>query len=296
MKNLILIFVILFFSACSSKYINIKTQYSKDIAMNKNNSAFTFIAINKIYRRPTGIATFPDGGKSTQEYFDVAVYYYDIKNKKLNRIVDLNNLTQLFPKDSAYFLTKFAFYNSMIYYKIPSATEYNIREAKKKRSNPKGEIDKAVEYVSKIHAYNLTSKENLELVSLPSDIKWSEYNYEQKKKLKNSYLNKVPMSDWNIILKNIYPQSKRIYMEYIIQARKGSALEAIYEQIAPSFNREDIQYILKEMEDYKQDLYNEYKTNSDGPYRESLKRERYENYVKYMKNTKNRFLKMNLIE
>jgi len=291
---LIVTFLVLFLSSCSSKYLSLETTYSKNIALDNTKSAFTVIAINRIYKSPIGIARFPDGGKTTTVHYDVALYYYDIEEKKLHRAVDLNRLFVLYRKNRYYRNVNLAFHDSIIYYKIGDADDYDIRSAKEHLHYDELAIKQAVKYVSKIHAYNIITKQEYELESLPSNVKWSVYNYDQVKKFKNIYLNKATYREWNIILKDIYPQSKKIYMQYIIEWCNDNTIKAIYEQIVPSFSKTDIDYILSEMDERKQDLYSEYKNNSDGVYQKHLKKDRYNEYIKYMEQTKKRLIEMGI--
>ena len=293
---LIAVFLVLFLSSCSSKYLNLERIYSRSAALNNTKSAFTFIAINRLYKSPVGIATFPDGGKTTTIYYDIALYYYDIKEKKLHRAVNLNNLIVLYPKQRDYHLTKLAFHDSIIYYKIHDPDDYDIKSAKEPLHYDELGLKKAIKYVSKIHAYNIKTKKKYTLKSLPSKVEWNVFkNYNEFRNLKNIYLNKVSSSEWNIVLKDIHPQSKKTYMQYIIEKRNNNTIKAIYEQIVPSFSKTDIDYILSEMDNRKKDLYLEYKNNSDGVYQESLKKDRYNEYIKYMEQTKKRLIEIGML-
>ena len=286
---LLAVFLVLFLNSCSSKYLNLERSYSRSIALDNTKSAFTFIAINRLYKSPIGIATFPDGGKTTTIYNDVALYYYDIKEMKLHYAVDLNNLFILYPKNRDYYLTKLAFYDSVIYYKIHDADDYDIKSAKEHFHYDKLSLKKAIKYVSKIHTYNIKTKKSTALKSLPPKVEWNIFkNYNEFRNLKNIYLDKAASSEWNIVLKDIYPQSNKTYMHYIIEKKNNNIVKTIYEQIVPSFSKADIDYILSEMNDRKQDLYLEYKNNSDGVYQESLKKNRYNKYIEYMKQTNER--------
>lgn len=294
---LIAMFIVLFLSSCSSKYLTLSTGYSDSMPLSDNNSTFAFVTINKLYKMPIGIAKFPDGGTTTKVYYDVALYYYDIAKGKLNRIVDLNDIRALYPKDIDYVSIKLALNNSIIYYKINEPRQREIEYSKKyaRSEEEKLKLDKAIKYVSKIHAYNIKTKESLVVKSLPSNVEWYKKNYKQRKLLKSNYLTKLSYSDWNIILKDIYPQSQKTYMQYIIQKEQGHILEAVYEQIVPSFDKEDIDYILAEMDDRKKELYDEYKNNSDGVYQESLKRDKYNKYVEYIEKTRNKLITMGML-
>ncbi len=280
---------IMLLSSCSTKFISISTDYSKTFAWKRDSSAFAFVAINEIYRKPVGIAKFPDGGKTKTEYYDVALYYYDIYNEKLNRAVDFKNILILYPKRRDYWNINIVFSDFLLYYKLSDADDYSIREAKRFVHNEEDstKLIQAIKYVSKIHTYNLNTGKISEINSLPPNMQWTEIkNYNYLKDLRNSCLQKITYSDWGIILNNIYPQSKETYMEYIILGSYNkNILDAIYEQIVPEFDQKDKKYILRKMNKRKQKLFKTYKKNNDGTYQESLKKSEYENYIKYIEET-----------
>ncbi|MEA3435416.1 MAG: hypothetical protein U9R43_03050, partial [Thermodesulfobacteriota bacterium] len=180
--------IILLLSSCHSKYVSISTDYSKTFAWKRDNSAFAFVAINKIYRKPVGIAKFPDGGKTKTEYYDVALYYYDIYHEKLNRAVDFKNILILYPKRRDYWNINIVFSDSLVYYKLSDADDYSIREAKKIVHNEEDstKLIQAIKYVSKIHTYNLNTKKISEIDSLPPNVQWTENNCNYLKELRNS--------------------------------------------------------------------------------------------------------------
>jgi len=107
------------------------------------------------------------------------------------------------------------------------------------------------------------------------------------KDLRDSCLQKTTYSDWGIILNNIYPQSKKTYIDYIVLGSYNkNIINAIYEQIAHEFSKKDKEYILEKMDKRKQKLFKAYRNNNDGVYQESLKKSEYENYIEYIEETK----------
>jgi len=282
---------LLLLSSCHSKDFKISREFSKVYAWNRDSTAFAFTAINKIYRSPEGIAKFPDGGKIKIEYYDVALYYYDIKNKTLNRIVDFNDILPLYWKDRYYWSTKILFNDSLIYYKIDTPDKDEIRWARDRTNDDKEsmKLDQIINKVSKIHTYNIRMHTINSLDFLPSNVEWAKFNSDKAKKLRKRCLEKIPCADWGINIQKQFQQSKDIYIDYIVEGM-GSDIsrKCIWEQIAPSFNKDDVKNIIVKMEDYKTKLYEEFKNNDDGPYQKSLKKSRYENYTRYFDKIKNR--------
>ncbi len=289
--TIISVLFLLVLSSCHSKDFKISRDFSKVFAWNSDSTAFAFTAITKIYRSPEGIATFPDGGRIKLELYDVALYYYDIKNKTLNRIVDFNDILPLYWKDRYYWSTRILFNDSLIYYKIDTPNKDDIRWVRDRMHDDKDsmKLDQIIHKVSKTYVYNIRRHTIHSTDVLLSKAEWVKFDSEKAKKLRKRCLEKIPCADWCINIQKQFRQSKEIYIDYIVE-RIGSKIsrKCIWEQIAPSFNKEDVKNIIEKMEKYQTKLYKEFKNNDDGPYQESLKRSRYENYTRYFEETKNR--------
>lgn len=282
---------VLLLSSCHSKDLNISREFSKVYAWNSDSTAFAFTAINRIYRSPEGIAKFPDGGKIKTEHYDVALYYYDIKNKTLNRIVDFNDILPLYRKDRYYYSTKLLFNDSLIYYKIDTPDKDEIRWARDKINDDKEsmKLDQIIQKVSKIHVYDIQKHTVCSIDSLPTNMEWAKFSNEKAKKLRKRCLEEIPCADWGIDIQKQFQQSKEVYIDYIVEGLGTDiSRKCIWEQIAPAFNKQDVKNIIEKMEVYQAMLYKKFKNNDDGPYQESLKKNRYENYTHYFEETKNR--------
>jgi hypothetical protein len=248
----------LFLSSCHSNYLNYKIEFSRNFAWNRDSSAFAFSAVKYLFKRPVGIATFPDGGRVKQEYYDAALYYYSIKDNKLNRIVDFKDILRLYPKSREYYSIQLAYTDSLIYYKLSDADNYSIREAKRFVHSEDDSIKlyKAIKYVSVVHSYNVNTKKISEIDSATFNAALSQLKVDKNQsKRSKEYLTKLSYADWGIVLKNIYPQSKKTYMEYIVYKQGNSSIrDAVFEQIIPSFTRKEIQMMLNDMDEYKSKL------------------------------------------
>ena len=86
-------------------------------------------------------------------------------------------------------------------------------------------------------------------------------------------------------------------MNYIIEKKGNENMRlAVFEQIAREFTKKDREYILKKMQERKQTLYkkfNKFDEKKD-PYQRSLAKDRYNAYVLYIENTKNKLFNFNL--
>lgn len=278
--------IFLTFSSCHSTYLNISTDYSYKYAWKSDSSKFAFVAINRIYRMPAGIAKFPDGGMSKTEYFDIALYYYDLKNEKLNRIVDFKDYFILYPGKNKYQYIDLAFDDSLIFYKLSNPSAFDIITAKRHVHSDKDSIKlmRIIDKVSEINACNIKNKKIIPFNSLPSNIVWADRkSYNFLKDIRKNLLKKISYSDWGINLKNIYLQSEKKYENYIVY-KEGNELmrNAVLEQIISQYQEEKILKIINRMKKHKKEL--EEKAASSVNYKNNVKKDAYNEY--YSKTTK----------
>ena len=278
-KLLISIVTLLFLSSCHSRYISLRNDICEYPVWNNTKTAVAFVALQNASRAPVGIAKFPDGGRSKSEYSSLALYSFDIKSGKLTKLSEFKNLTDKYytPFCNTY-RVKLAFIDSLIYYNIDLSNWHGIDSiTKAKYSRP---------YTLNINTKNIQSIDTSQFLAIYRKNKKSNaISFNELKKL----LSKVSSVEWGLILKDIYPMSNKEYVKYIIY-RKGSKLtrDCIFEQIAPAFSKKEIEDILGMMEKYRNELYEKYKKNNDGPYQESLKRIQHERYTNYIKETRKR--------
>lgn len=274
-------FVIVFLvPACHSSYLSMSTDFSYKYAWKKDSTAFAFVAVNRLYRIPVGMAKFPDGGMSKTEYFDVALYYYDLRNEKLNHIVDFNDYFILYPKKNTYQYIDLAFDDSLIFYKLSNPSDYDIRMAKRYVHDDKDSIKlmRIIKKASEINAYNIKTKKIINIDSLPSNVIWADHkSYAFLKDFRKSLLQNISCSDWGIILKDIYPQSEKKYENYIVYMEGNKLMRsAVLEQIISQYQEEKILKIINRMKKYKKKL--EEKAASSVNYKDSLKNDEYNEY------------------
>ncbi len=91
-------------------------------------------------------------------------------------------------------------------------------------------------------------------------------------------LSGITLTEWGLVIQDVYPQSDKEYMEYIIY--KGGNMmsqQAIMEQIIPNLEKKKIKYMLKEMGKYKIKL----EKNEKSSYKDHAKKTSYDDYYKY---------------
>ena len=272
--------IILVFSSCHSSYLSMSTDFSNKYAWKRDSSAFAFVVVNRLYRMPVGIAKFPDGGMSKTVYFDVALYYYDLKNETLHRALEFNDILNLYSKKRKYQYIDLAYDDSLIFCKLSDASEFDIRTAKRFVHNEEDSIKliQSIKKVSEIRAYNVNTKTVKIFDSLPSNVFWAGYKRSDYLiNLRKNCLQTISSADWGIVLKNIYPQSKKKYEKYIVY-KEGNKLmrNAVLEQIISQYKEEKILKIINRMKKYKMEL--EKKAAASVNYKNNIKKEAYDAY------------------
>ena len=278
-KLLLGISVVLFLTSCHSKYLNLEIKTDGTNVWNKDSTAFAFVARIRLYRRPEGITKFPDGGTSKNEYQDFSLYLFDVKHKKLKHLVCLNE----FYIGSAYRWLSISqvaleLQDSLLFYRLKKPYNHNIKYIDEKRK------PNFLEDISKTYSVNIYTHKKSEYQHLFKDKRKILHSNIRKK-----YLADIPYKDWGINIKELYPQSKSTYMDYIIE---GSGLiDVIFEQIVPEFTSEDKKHIVDEMIKKQKVLLKDWNKldREKDPYRRSKRKDKYINYIKYTENIKKKF-------
>lgn len=283
-KMLIAISFVFFLTSCHSDYLNLEIRKDGTFAWNKDSTAFAFIARTRLYRMPVGIAKFPDGGQTKNEYLRFSLYYFDIKQKKLTHLIDLNEFF-LRPEYRWLSFSQIALnlQDSLLFYKLKKPSDYVIIHIDEKRP------PNYLEDISKIYSISL-----LKYQKSVVDTTVHNHLFDNKREIlkfssTKDYLSGLKYSDWSINLKELCPQSKNTYMDYIVKEEgNGNMRQVIFEQIVLEFTKKDREDMLKEMQKRKQLLYKEFRKldRETDPYRQSLAKDRYKNYILYIEEIK----------
>jgi len=283
-KVLLGISFILLLSSCHSKYLNIQIKTDGTMAWNKDSSAFAFVAKTRFFRRPVGIAKFPDGGMTKDEYLDFSLYHFNIKQKKLTHLINLNELYL----GSAYRWLSISqvsldLQDSLLFFKLIKPYDYNIKYIKEDK------LASFLEDVAKTYSINIHSHKK-------SIVDTSNYQhlFENKKcKLRASsakrYFTGLKYADWGINLKEIYPKSKNTYIDYIVNREGNDEMrQAIFEQIVSEFTEKEKKHIINIMIKKRKSLLDEYNKldKEKDPYRKSVRKRSYTGYIKYTEEVK----------
>ena len=276
-KVLLGITLIFLFSSCHSKYLSVEIRTKgSTVVWNKDSSAFAFIAKTRFYRMPVGIAKFPDGGMTKTEYQDFSLYHYNIKHKKLTHLISLNEF-YLVP---AYRWIDFSQINlklkdSLLFYKL-TKPYFKVKYIDKEKPNFLKDISNT--YSINIHTHQ---KSVVDTTIFQNIVNPKRERVESSSARK--YLPGIKYSDWGINLKELYPQSKSTYIDYIIQGEGNENMrQAIFEQIAPDFTKKDKNKIIAEMTNNQKHFLAEYNHSN----RKLELKNRYIAYYNYIKEIK----------
>ena len=274
-KIIFLIIIALTFTSCSSKFVAIDNSICDYSTWNDSKTSVGLVALQRVYKKPVGIAKFPDGGQPTPVYSKMSIYVYHVDSSSLVKLLDLNGLTTddyLPAKDNIRF--HLILDDTYLYFNIASI------------SNNRGmdELTKTKYSTEKAYAIDLKTKD---IKEIDKALFLSKYNKNKKKNTISSndlskLLSDIPYSHWGVILKDIYPQSQQAYMEYIIQ---NKANKAILEQIIPTFTDKEKKDLIKKMIAKQRVLLHDYENTSkeDDVYQKSIKLSTYLTYKKYLK-------------
>ena len=264
------------------------------MAWNHDSTAFAFAAMNEIYRKPKGIGTFPDGGMSKTEYYDAALYYYDIPEKKLHRVSGFEEQGRFFRYWNQYEYMDLAFASPKIYFRLVEPSEGHIKSAARQVHNKKDSLEliKSLRYIYTTHVCDIRTGAISDIDSLPAGVKWAPARTpDHQRAMQKSYLKDITPREWGIDIRKQYPQSKKDYFDYIIY--KKGYYDLVLDQIAPGFTEKDKKHLLKKMTQVQQNFYHAYKKNSakKGEYYKSEAEKAhkyYTSYTQYMETVKKR--------
>ena len=235
------------FTSCYSKLLTIDYRLHHGAVWNDEHTKVAFVASKMAYRSAKGIAAFPDGGRPQYLLKDVGLYVFDCESKLLEKLITFNDLTSWLGPWRAKWSVTLALTDTMVYYLIsPVSVGWNA-SLEEKYGQPRAfhiytETDTAIDTTT----FNnlLIESEKCDLTSL------------------GRLVSKVPLADWGLKLQEIYPRSDRKYIIETIHLYNASSKtrRAVIEQIIAKKSKAEIESILKEMDDYRNNLEEPWKT------------------------------------
>lgn len=279
LKLRVMLLIAILIPSCHSEYLNLSSDFNHQFSWKTDSSGFAFLAISGLYRRPEGIAIFPDGGRVKFEYYKAELYNYNIKENKLNRAVDLKDLLPLYKK-AQLLNTQLVFNDSLLYYRLSKPYDIEISSTLKRSQTTDDSLKvfALVEKASKAYAFNINTYEITEVDSATFNSVMRQKKVDKKlRQPALECLSKLSYADFGIILQDIYPQSKETYMKYIVYMEGNTQTRnAIFEQIIPGLTKKEIGGMLKDMDTYKAGI--DKKSKSSHKYKDKLSAENYDKY------------------
>jgi hypothetical protein len=273
-------------SSCHSRYLSIKIDICRSPVWNNEKTAVAFMAAKIAYRPASGISKIPDGGTAEIKYQDVSLYYFNLQDRHLVKVDSFTDLTQWVTAWKTNYDIDIAFTDTLIYYKVnPEMWRLKKADAEKKSLRTHAIIEK----YNKYFVYDINTRKIREADSLMFNKvfnrtgKSNEISYNKLKSL----LKGISLSDWGIILKDIYPQSDADYIRYIVYNQGNhTARQAIMAQVIPTLDKKRIKDMLEKMDEYKKKLKKKEKSSYD----DHVRKLNYDKYYREIAPKLSRFL------
>jgi hypothetical protein len=270
-RMLILAGFILIFTSCYSKYVFIDYEIHHGAVMDEAHSCAAFVASRRAYLSPKGLGRLPDGGIPQYLLQDVGIYVFNFANGQLKHLTGFDDLTEILGSYRSKWDVKLAFNDSAVNYLISPANKWSLHMKHAGNHADSLLISSLKEKYSNPRFFNINSNEI-------SEIDTSCFSALYKKSAENDLisltdlnkrLSEVPLSDWGLIVQEIYPKPDKEYIEETIYLHNNSKMtrRAVIEQIIAKMNKSEIEELLGKMDEYKNNL-------------EGLKKSEYELYSK----------------
>jgi hypothetical protein len=257
--KLLLMAVAFIMTSCYSEYVYLDYEVHHGSMWNNERTNAAFLASKTAYRCATGIAKFPDGGKPDYLLKDVGLYVFNSENEQLTQLMSFNELTELLGPASLMWSSEIAFVDSVIYFRLLPAMKWNwyLKGAKNTRDSLL--IFSLKEKYTHTYSFNINENKMIEIDSSSFIAFYQKCMEINKVNLDELYkkLSAVPLADWGLVVKEIYPKPDYDYIMETIYMRNNSpkTRRAVVEQIIAKMNKQEIKDLLKKMNEYKNSLY-----------------------------------------
>ncbi|MGM0381093.1 MAG: hypothetical protein ACQEP7_03830 [bacterium] len=225
---------------------------------NSRRDRIVFIASSRAYRKPTGLARFPDGGIPEYLREDVSLYLFKPVDSTLKKLTSFNDLVELAGSYRSSWKTKIAFTEDKIYFNVRPVMDWDWHKDQAKSSEKIEQIKKLEKKYEKFYVCD-PDKNKINTVD-ESTFKQKYSSQGESNKINLTELNKmlsaVSVAEWGLVLREIYPRTKQNYINSLVYAQNTSPLtrRAIIEQVVSKLPPEDIKNILEQMNSYKNKL------------------------------------------
>jgi len=235
---------------------------------NNKHTHIAFIASTSAYRKPIGFNRFPDGGRSKFIMEDVSIYLFKPDNITIQAIIDFNDLAGLLGTYRSNWKTSLIYTDTILYYHILPLMEWSwYKQLEEKRTSNKIEQDSSnrihtleilEKKYSKYYAFNIYLNKVNEVDSLFFHNLYNSSPNTNKANLTllNKELLKVPLSEFGLVVQDIYPKTEKQYIKETIYLENECQLtrRAVAEQIISKLDPNQIHILIQKMDAYKNDL------------------------------------------
>ncbi len=229
----------LFLTSCYSDNVCLKSEREyfnpRAVSQYGDSTKIAFVSNQKAYLRASGIAAFPDGGQPKYIYKKNGLYVFDTETKALTLIKDLTDSKST--GFSSRLKTQLLFIDSLVYCNTPPIEE----------SNDSLELKQSGE---KCYSINIHTKQTNPVDTATFNALYQMYFAELKVDLK--ILKSIPLSEFGLIIQDIYPKSDKAYIDEIIYYTSDgqTTRRAIFEQIISKVNKTEIEDMLRKMDEH----------------------------------------------
>ncbi len=257
-EKLLLAGIISILTSCHSRYVCLDYDVHQGPVWNNEHSCVAFVASKTAYRSATGIARFPDGGIPEYLLKNVGLYVFYPEDHQLTQLIAFNDLTHLIGTARINWGSEITFIDSAICYHLIPTMKWDWYLQQAKTAADSFLIRSLKEKYIRTYSFNIEEKKVIEIDSalfLSLYQKCIETNKADLTGL-NKKLSEVPLADWGLVVKNIYPKPDKDYIEETIYLHNNSpgTKRAVVEQIIAKMSKQEIKDLLRKMDEYKNSL------------------------------------------
>lgn len=248
----------LLLSSCHSEYVCLNYETHPGAQWNNQHNQIVFFVSRQAFRNAKGIARFPDGGHPDYLLEEVGLYLYNTDCKQLLLLQNLGEVCKIIGSYPSNWKSELKFQDSLIYYHITPLSGWNRYLKMAKNADDSLTIETLRQKYSSSFSVNPATKQ-VQKSDSASDMDFHEYNSEDHKiglTDLNGIISVIPMEEWDLKIKDIYNKTDEEYIKETIFLYNSCPLSrrAVIEQIIAKLSSQEIEQLLREMDNYKNSL------------------------------------------
>ncbi|MDD4150093.1 MAG: hypothetical protein PHE33_08695 [Bacteroidales bacterium] len=256
-KSSTVFFIALIFTlvSCHSGYVSLDYKIYPDAYCNNDSSLVAFMITKKAFQKPKGIARFPDGGQSKTIYNKTDLYVFNFKNKTQLNVLHLNDLSLTKGHTLALPIIEISFTDSILFFHISPITGWNNNPKTDHSASDSANIKNIKNLYSKTFVWNFYNQKVWQIDTLEFDSYCSTCTRITLTEAYN-FVKKVPLEDIGLNIMDIFPKSKKDYIDETIYLKNDSKISrrAVIEQIIAKLSKNEIRGILLQMDNHLNSL------------------------------------------